>query len=78
MSTKWNNMFTWTNDSKNNPHEDKILKLDCTKSHKRLGWNTKLNADETIQWTIDWYKEFFNKSNMKDVTENQIDKFLSK
>ena len=61
----------------NNPHESKILKLNCTKAHKRLGWYTKLTVDETIQWTIDWYSEYFNDSDMKTISENQIEKFLS-
>ena len=54
-----------------------ILKLDCTKAKKRLGWNTKLNTDEAIKWTINWYKEYFKRSDMKECTENQIDQFTS-
>ena len=77
MSSKWEEMFSWEKNSGNNPHESKILKLNCTKANKRLGWETKLTIDETIQWTIDWYREYFNDSDMKTVSENQIDKFLS-
>ena len=79
MSSKWSNLFSWEKNLRsNNPHESKILKLNCTKAHKRLGWNTKLTVDETIQWTIDWYSEYFNDSDMKTVSENQIEKFLSR
>ena len=77
MSGKWDNLFSWKKNLGNNPHESKILKLNCTKANKRLGWETKLTIDETIQWTIDWYREYFNDSDMKTVSENQIDKFLS-
>ena len=78
MSGKWDNLFSWKKNLGNNPHESKILKLNCTKAHKRLGWYTKLTVDETIQWTIDWYSEYFNDSDMKTVSENQIEKFLSR
>ena len=54
-----------------------MLKLDCTKAKKRLGWNTKLDVNETIEWTVNWYKEYFKNSDMKEYTENQIDKFMS-
>lgn len=37
-------------------HEAGLLKLDITKAKKSLGWQPKLNAEETISWTIDWYK----------------------
>ena len=77
MSSKWEEMFSWKKNSGNNPHESKILKLNCTKANKRLGWQTKLTVDETIQWTIDWYSEYFNDSDMKTVSEHQIEKFLS-
>lgn len=77
MSSKWEEMFSWEKNSGNNPHESKILKLNCTKANKRLGWQTKLTVDETIQWTIDWYREYFNDSDMKIISENQIDKFQS-
>ena len=69
--------ISWEYDIENNPHESKILKLDCTKAKKRLGWHTKLNTDEAIKWTINWYKEYFKRSDMKGCTENQIDQFTS-
>ena len=47
------------------------------KAKKRLGWKTKLDVNETIEWTVNWYKEHFKNSDMKEYTENQIDKFMS-
>lgn len=38
------------------PHEASLLKLDISRAKKELGWQPKLNADNTIKWTIDWYK----------------------
>ena len=77
ISTKWDDGFSWKEDTRDNTHEAVMLKLDCTKAKKRLGWNTKLDVNETIEWTVNWYKEYFKKSDMKKYTENQIDRFTS-
>ena len=61
----------------NELHEEKILRIDCTKAKKRLGWKTRLDINETIEWTVNWYKEYFKNSDMKKYTENQIARFTS-
>ena len=35
----------------------------------------KLNLDQTIEWTIEWYKSFFEGKNMDIGSQNQINKF---
>jgi CDP-glucose 4,6-dehydratase len=55
--------------------ESKYLRLDCNKSKDQLGWQTSLNLDNTIEWTINWYKDFFEGKNMQIVSFKQIDKF---
>ena len=77
ISTEWDDGFSWKEDTRKNPHEAEMLKLDCNKAKKRLGWKTKLDVNETIEWTINWYKEYFKNSDMKKYTEDQIDKFAS-
>ena len=77
ISKEWDDGFSWKEDTRDNPHEAKMLKLDCNKAKKRLGWKTKLDVTETIEWTVNWYKEYFKNSDMKEYTENQIDKFVS-
>ncbi|RZD43348.1 MAG: CDP-glucose 4,6-dehydratase, partial [Thaumarchaeota archaeon] len=76
ISKNFNNTWVWENDAKKNPHEASMLKLDCNKAKKRLNWKTKLSIDETLEWTINWYKEFLKNSNMKKYTENQINRFV--
>ena len=76
ISETWDEEITWKENKYNNLHEASILKLNCEKVKTRLGWKTKLNINETIEWTIKWYKEFLRNSNMKKYTEEQIDKFM--
>lgn len=44
----------------NDLHEANLLFLDTTKAKIRLNWSGKLNIDETLQLTVDWYKKYQN------------------
>jgi GDP-L-fucose synthase len=39
--------------------------LDCAKARESLGWQPKVSLDEGIRKTMDWYKEFVAKCNVK-------------
>lgn len=41
------------------PHEAHLLKLDCTKAHKQLGWHPVWNSKVTFKKTVEWYREFY-------------------
>ena len=78
ISKEWGEKFFWEEDHKENPHETSILKLDCKKAKERLGWETKLNINEALEWTINWYKKFLENSNIKEYTKKQIEEFESR
>lgn len=59
-------------DETSQPHEAQLLKLDCSKARTRLGWTTILNSDDTVKWTVDWYKGFVESGDMRDITLKQI------
>ncbi len=44
----------------NAPHEAKLLMLDISKARFRLGWKPKMNLDECLRLTADWYKRYQN------------------
>jgi CDP-glucose 4,6-dehydratase len=59
------------------PHEAGLLKLDISKAITELKWQPKMNAQQAVSMTMDWYSEFAkNKENISDFTELQINKFL--
>ena len=39
------------------PHEAGLLKLDIIKAVTELNWEPKLNSQQAIKWTINWYNE---------------------
>jgi len=55
-----------------NYHESKILMLNSDKSKKILNWQTKYNLEQSIKLTSCWFKDFFEKKNILEVTQNQI------
>lgn len=39
-------------------HEANLLMLDITKAKQRLGWHPRMNIDECVRLTADWYKKY--------------------
>lgn len=56
-------------------HETNMLCLDITKSKLKLDWNPKLNFNETIAITMEWYLNY-NKVNTMDLCKKQISYFM--
>ena len=42
------------------PHETKLLRLDCTKAARDLGWRGVWNAEECIRRTAGWYRGYYD------------------
>jgi CDP-glucose 4,6-dehydratase len=64
-------------DSSSKPHEEKYLRLDCTKAISELGWKSKMNIEKTLMWTLKWYLAYIEGNNMKEFSEKQIDEFIT-
>jgi CDP-glucose 4,6-dehydratase len=67
-----------TIDSDKTMPESELLKLDCEKSKKLLGWKGKYSIDETLEKTVLWYKNYYSgKTNMYKYTLSQIKEYDS-
>ena len=56
-----------------NLHEANLLMLDISKAAAVLGWKPTYTAQEAIQKTVVWYKNFYaNKTDMRTFTVGQI------
>ena len=59
-----------------NLHEANCLKLDSSKARIKMGWKPKLSFDDTLKWTIDWYKKYQNdRDDVYSVTMRQIERY---
>ena len=75
LKNRWGDRASWITDDKVNPHEAELLALDATKAETQLNWHNKLSFEETLDWTLDWYKAVESGTNPLEQTEAQINKF---
>lgn len=73
---RWGGKANFELDSKNNPYESPYLSLNCSKAKSKLGWISKMNLDMTVDWTVEWYKQYQQKHDMREFSEEQIDRFI--
>ena len=58
-------------------HEAKYLMLDCSKARRILDWKPMIDIDKAINFTIDWYRAYYDKSeDINEFTKTQINKYL--
>lgn len=58
MIAAWGAGASWELDQKNNPHEAKFLKLDCSKARTELRWKPKWNLEETLERIVAWHQQW--------------------
>ena len=73
MGKYWNNV-KWDVESNivDKLYEAKLLKLNCDKAEFDLGWRSLLTFEETVKMTSEWYREFYNGSDMDKYSLMQI------
>lgn len=59
----------------NELHEANLLMLNINKAKTRLGWHPRLNIEDTIQLTVDWYMRY-KTENVYDICVEEINKFI--
>lgn len=56
-------------------HEANLLMLNINKAKERLGWHPRLNAQQTVALTADWYKRY-KSENVYNLCLEEITKFI--
>ena len=56
-------------------HEATLLRLDCSKAVERLDWHPKLQLDDTLKWTVEWYRQLHQEADMRAFTLDQIKQY---
>jgi CDP-glucose 4,6-dehydratase len=66
-------------DTASQPHEDHLLRLDCTKANIELGWRPHYNIAQALDVTTKWYKAWADNpdpAHMREVTLRQIQEYV--
>jgi CDP-glucose 4,6-dehydratase len=74
----WGAEKCWESDFGNHPHEASTLILNSNKARAELKWSDKLSFQESVEWTIDWYKDVRNGSHPLDEMIKNINHFESR
>ena len=78
IKIKWPEI-NWKVKKNNQFHESSLLQLDTFKAKKILNWKARLDIDETIEFVVNWYKNFQkNKKSTFKISREQIIQFMEK
>jgi CDP-glucose 4,6-dehydratase len=66
----------WEIESRSQPNEAGLLKLDSAKAKAHLGWSPRLSLDTALNKTIDWHLAWRRGQNMSAFSIQQIEDYL--
>jgi CDP-glucose 4,6-dehydratase len=76
-ATTWGHGASWRLDGDPQLHEAGYLLLDSSKARKELAWKDKLDFEDSIRWTLEFYKSALSGSPARTLLEEQVRRFLS-
>lgn len=67
-------------DSNDSGHEAGLLKLCCDKALHFLDWKATLTFEETVQFTVEWYREFYTQpdKSTRELSSKQIKAYMER
>lgn len=68
----WGDGASWTRDGVPGMHEDHVLRLDASKARMELKWEPRLKIEPALEWTMDWYRAWKDRTNMAEFSGKQI------
>jgi len=82
MSKSWSSVKWHISGDQSFMKEAGLLKLCCDKAHHLIGWYPTMSFDETVEFTISWYKNYYDSKlkgeNLFQFTSSQIDEYINK
>jgi CDP-glucose 4,6-dehydratase len=71
LAEHWGADAGWESDDGEHPAEATLLKLDCSKARRRLGWEPRLPLEDALAWLVRWYREA-GRRDARELTLEQI------
>lgn len=74
IKVKWKDIST----THQGPYESGLLKLNCDKALFYMNWYSVMDFNETVKFTAEWYRNYYNNSdNILNTSINQISEYSS-
>ncbi len=78
LAAAWGAEAKWDAQPGQHPQEVPMLRLDCAKAAKELGWTPVLKLADALQMTVDWYRDFYAGKNVAETYAAQIAAYSSR
>jgi CDP-glucose 4,6-dehydratase len=72
ISSLWPGGVSWVIDGADQSREAHYLELDSSQAGERLGWQASLGLHAAIEATVAWHRLLVDKSDMREVTLDQL------
>jgi CDP-glucose 4,6-dehydratase len=69
---EWGLHSKWVSDFGDHPHEANQLLLNTEKARVELAWTDKLSFEESVGWTVNWYKSVISGNDALNQTLSNI------
>jgi len=73
----WGEGVNWKNVNDNSSHEAKLLSLDISKAKNLLNWKPRWTSATALNKTVEWYRSWQAKDDMRSITLHQIAEYES-
>lgn len=73
----WGAPARWEHTGESGPHEDAVLKLECSKIQSVLGWRPKWHAQQAVSETVAWTKEWLMGNDITAYMARQIEAYFA-
>lgn len=73
----WGGGMRWKHVGSEGPHEDKVLRLDCSKIRSELGWVPRWQVGRAVEETVAWTKAWLDGEDALSVMERQIEAYFN-
>jgi CDP-glucose 4,6-dehydratase len=72
LAASWGAEAKWNIEPGQHQQEVQMLRLDCSKAAKELGWVPVMDLGDALQMTVDWYRDFYAGKNVAETYAEQI------
>ncbi len=72
LAALWGEGAHWETTGEPQPHEAHVLRLDCAKARRELGWRPAWALDEALRRTVAWRRALDAGADMADFTLQQV------
>jgi CDP-glucose 4,6-dehydratase len=77
FSALWGEGASWRVSADEHPHEATFLKVDASKAKALLEWHPRLDLDQTLEWSVSWYRSHQAGADARQLVLDQIHRYQS-